>query len=94
MDSQSRVKRNPPYQVIESDEYAEQLGDLISDPKLRDELQQTFDLDLSRDPSIFQVVPGTKLRAVTLACAPPLTLFFSIDARKRIIMLLEIHPYE
>jgi hypothetical protein len=92
MDSQSKTQRNPPFQVIESEEYAEQLGELVADPRLRDDLQQTFDLDLSRNPSLFQIVPGTQLRAVTLACVTPLTLFFSVDWKKRIIILLEIHP--
>jgi hypothetical protein len=93
MDLQSRTQREPPFQVVESEEYTEQFGDLVSDAKLRDELQQTFDLYLPCDPSIFHEVPGTMLQAVTLVCAPPLTLFFHVDWNKRIITLVELHPF-
>ena len=94
MDSQSSSQRHPPFHVIESEEYTEQFAQLISSPKLRDDLQQTFDLDLPLDPGLFQIVPGTKVSAVTLACTPPLTLYFTIDRKKRIITLLEIHEFE
>lgn len=90
MDSQSRAEEYPHYQVIESPEFTEQFSRLVSDPRVRDELQNEFYNVLPIDPEKFQKVPGTKLRAVTIACFPALTLFFTI--KDRVITLLEIHP--
>lgn len=90
MDLQSKVEAFPPYQVIESAEFAEQFTKLVPDPRLRDELQREFYSVLPLDPEQFPQVPGTKLRAVTIASFPALTLFFTI--KDRIITLLEIHP--
>ena len=72
------LRQDPlPLQFLQ--EYTAQFEYLVSDAKLRDELQQTFDLYLPCDPRVFQEVPGTMLQAVTLVCAPPLTLFFHVD---------------
>ncbi len=90
MDLQSRTEQFPPYQIIESIAFTEQFSRLVSDPRLRDDLQREFYDVLPLDPEQFQKVPGTTLRAVTIACFPALTLFFTI--KDRVITLLEIHP--
>jgi hypothetical protein len=90
MDLQHKTEEFPPYQVIESAAFAEQFSKLVGDSLLRDELQAEFYSVLPQDPEHFQVVPGTKLHAVTIACFPALTLFFTI--KDRVITLLEIHP--
>lgn len=90
MDLQHKTEEFPPYQVIESAAFAEQFSKLVGDPLLRDDLQAEFYNVLPQDPEQFQRVPGTKLRAVTIACFPALTLYFSI--KDRVITLLEIHP--
>jgi hypothetical protein len=90
MDLQAKTEQFPPYQVIESAIFTEQFSKLVSDPRLRDELQREFYDVLPMDPEQFPKVQGTKLRAVTIACFSPLTLFFVIE--NRIITLLEIHP--
>ena len=90
MDLQNKTEQFPPYQVIESAEFAEQFAKLVSDPRIRDDLQREFYSVLPMDPETFPQVPGTKLRAVTIVCFPALTLFFIV--KDRIITLLEIHP--
>jgi hypothetical protein len=47
-------------------------------------------LDLPRDPTAFEVVPGTDLLMAYLACFPPLTVYFSIDHSTSTITLEEI----
>lgn len=90
MDLQSKTEQFPPYQVIESEEFAKQFLEIVSDPRIRDDLQREFYSVLPMDPEKFPKVPGTKLRAVTIACFPALTLFFVV--KNRVITLLEIHP--
>lgn len=90
MDLQSKTEQFPPYQIVESAAFTEQFSKLVSDPRLRDDLHREFYSVLPMDPERFQKVPGTTLRAVTIACFPALTLFFTI--KDRVITLLEIHP--
>jgi hypothetical protein len=78
MDLQSKTEQFPPYQVIESAEFAEQFAKLVSDPRLRDDLQREFNSVLPLDPEQFPKVPGTSLRAVTIVCFPARTLFFTV----------------
>jgi hypothetical protein len=90
MDLQGKTEEFPPYQVVESAAFTEQFSQLVSDPRLRDDLQREFYSVLPMDPEQFPKVPGTTLRAVTIVCFPALTLFFTI--KDRVITLLEIHP--
>lgn len=95
MDSQNKSEKFPPYQVIESHEFALQFAQLVNDAKLRDDLQREFYDVLPLDPERFQEIPGITvqgitLRAVTIECFPVLTLYFTI--KDRVITLLEIHP--
>ena len=89
MDLQSRIEESPPYQVIESPEFADQFALLVTDARIRDLLQWEFFNVLPTDPEKFPQVPNSKLRAVTIGM-PGLTLFFTIE--NRVITLLEIHP--
>jgi hypothetical protein len=90
MDLQGKTEQFPPYQVVESAAFTEQSSILVSDPRLRDDLQREFYSVLPMDPEQFPKVPGTTLRAVTIVGFPALTLFFVIE--NRVIPLLEIHP--
>ena len=90
MDLQSRTESNPPYLIRESEEYAEQFRHLVPSARLRDEIQRVFYAELPADPEKFERIPGTRLRAVTVATTPPLTLYFTVE--NRVITLLEIHP--
>lgn len=91
MDLQSKTEKYPPYQVIESAEFAEQFARLVTDPQLRDDLQREFFSVLPIDHTKFPKVPDTKLQAITIVCSPPMTMFFTI--KERVITLLEVHPY-
>ena len=91
MDWQSSFDSDPPYCIVESPTFESQFTGLVNNPKLRDDLKNTFDLDLARNPSAFQRIPGTKLRAVTIACSPPLTVYFTVDKKNRRVTLQEIH---
>lgn len=89
MDLQSRAEAFPFYQIIESPLFASQFEQLVKDPKLRDEIQRAFFLDLPIRLDEFPTVPGTKIRFAIVNCSPPLTAYFTV--KDRIVTLLEIH---
>ena len=91
MDLQSRVDGKPPYQIIESDEFKQQFELLVPHPQLRDDILLAFHSELPVDPEKFEIVPSTNLRAATVVCNPPLTLYFTVQ--ERVITLVEIHPF-
>ena len=91
MDYQSRSEQWKTYQLRETPEYEKQFEKLVPDPKLRDELQREFSIELPQDPDRFYKIPGTKLRFANVG-TPPLTIFFLIH--QRIITLIEIHPFK
>lgn len=90
MDLQNKTIKSPPYQIVESPEFAQQFAALVQDPKLRDELQRSFELQLPVDPEHFFCIPGTPLRFANIA-TPPLTLFFTVKDRR--IVLIDIQPF-
>jgi hypothetical protein len=91
MDLQNSGDESRPYQIIESPGFAHQLANLVPNERWRDDLIKAFYSELPTDPEKFERVPGTRLRAATVHCAPPLTLYFTIE--NRIIELIEIHPF-
>jgi hypothetical protein len=91
MDSQSRAEEFPHYQLKETPEYEKQFEKLVRDPRVRDELQREFSLELPQNPERFYKIPGTKLRFANVG-TPPLTVFFFV--KNRVITLVEIHPFQ
>lgn len=43
-----------------------------------DEIKETIELDVARDPFQVPMIPGTNLRAIALRTVPPRTIYFSI----------------
>ena len=70
---------SPPYKVVESPRFARDVKNHFSNFQRWDEIKETIDLDIARNPSIFEKVPSTELYSVGLPTMPPLTLYFSID---------------
>lgn len=91
---------NPPYQIVETDEFIEQVGDLLGSLQNWDEIKSTFDLDLARDPlfskdpTVLNQIPGTDLYGITIRCFPPLTLFYTVNEKLQKLTLIEIHPFQ
>jgi len=86
MDRQDNLR----FSIIEEAHYTAKFARLVRDPRLRDDIQRTFDEDIARNPYEFEQVYGTRLRAVTIAHIPLLTIVFSIDETDRVIKLLDI----
>lgn len=87
------LQGNVRFQIIEEAHYTEQLARLVRDAVLRDDIQRSFDYDLSRNPYECEEVPGTRLRALTIACFPPLTIYFSVNETERIVCLIDAHRF-
>jgi len=81
---------NPGFSIIEEPFYTQNFARLVRDPVLRDDIQLIFERDVIRDPYIFEEISFTKYRAVTIACLPPLTIYFRIDAEDKIIYLSDV----
>ena len=87
------------YEVVETNEFLDQVEELIGSVQQWDEIKTTFDLDLARDPlfkkdpSVLNEIPGTDLYGMTIRCAPPLTLFYTVNEHLKRLTLIEIHPY-
>ena len=84
---------SPRFSIVEEPSYAHQLLRLVADPRLRDDIQQSFDLDIARNPYECEEIPFTKIRAITIACIPLLTIYFRIDDEdgERVIYLIDVH---
>jgi hypothetical protein len=89
---------NSLYEIEETPEFLEQAKDLIGSVKQWDEIKETIDLELARDPlfkkdpALLNRIPGTDLHGITICCFPPLTLFYTVNDRLRKLTLIEIHP--
>ena len=81
---------NPRFSIIEEPNYTAKFARLIRDPLLRDDIQIMFERDIIRNPYEFEEILGTKLRVLTIAYIPLLTVVFSIDETDRVIRLIEI----
>jgi len=91
MDAQNKSEASPPYQIIEDPAFSSKFKSMVPDDRMRDELTRIFYAELPNDPGKFPTIPGVShinLKAVTIACFPPLTLFFTIN--ERIIKLVDI----
>jgi len=81
---------SPPFAIIEEPFYTERFARLVLNPILRDDIQQAFERDIIRNPYECEEIPFTNYRAVTIACFPPLTIYFMVDDEERIIYLSDI----
>ena len=72
---------NPRFSIIEEAHYTAKFARLVRDPRLRDDIQRTFDEDIARNPYECEEVFGTRLRALTIACFPPLTIVFRVFSK-------------
>ncbi|MCC6488235.1 MAG: hypothetical protein IT364_12115 [Candidatus Hydrogenedentes bacterium] len=80
-----------PYGVVESDRFTAHLSFMLPVVFARwEEIKETLDLDLALSPRAFEAIPGTGLYAVGLRTNPALTVYFSVDDEKELIVLEDI----
>ncbi len=82
------------YRVIESEEFLERAAAFAGSFERWDEIKQTIDLDLARDPYVGQAVPGTLLYAVQIEIWPPLTLYYTINDETREMTLIDMRMFD
>jgi hypothetical protein len=76
-----------PYRVVETPQFQEDVKRCMGNFQRWDEVKETIDLDLARDPHIFEQIPGTKYCAVTLQTKPLRTLYFSVGDKAETVTL-------
>ena len=82
-----------PYIVKETDYFVEQVRLLTGEIEVWDEIKETIDLDLARNPQAGQRIPETHLYAVTTLSKPSLTVYYTIDDEAETITLVEVHLF-
>ena len=82
-----------PYIVKETHYFIQQVGFLTETIEAWDEIKETIDLDLARNPRAGQRIPKTQLYAVTVLSDPPLTVYYAIDDESKTIVLVEVHLF-
>jgi hypothetical protein len=68
-----------PYLIVETPQFQEDVKKYMGNFRRWDEVKETIDLDLARKPHLFEQIPETQYRAVTLQTKPLRTLYFSVD---------------
>lgn len=79
------------YQIKETERFLSKVSKVIPSIKRWDEIRETIDCDIARNPHRFEDIPGTELKAVTLLSEPPLTLYFTIDDEAETIILQDLY---
>jgi hypothetical protein len=79
-----------PYGVVESAKFLRKAQKISGSCVQWDEVKRTIDLDLARNPHIFQEIPGHKLYGVIIPLSPPRVLYFTVDDQKQQIRLEDI----
>lgn len=87
MSYQSRIN----YEFRETRDFLAHVQRILGSVQRWDEIKESIDLDLVRDPYIGHLVPGTYVHAVAIRSNPPLTLYYHINEQTHIINPLEIH---
>jgi len=82
-----------PYTVRETHYFIEQVELLTDTIEVWDEIKETIDLDLARNPRAGRQIPETQLYAVTVLSDPALTVYYTIDDHNKIITLVEVHLF-
>jgi hypothetical protein len=80
-------ENHKPYCIVETPQFEEDVRQCMGNFLRWDEVKETIDLDLARKPHLFEQIPGTKYRAVTLPTEPLRTLYFSIDDKNEKVIL-------
>jgi len=80
----------PPYVVIESQKFLRKARRISGSFQRWDEVKRTIDLDLARNPHIFQKIPGHELYGVIIPLDPPRVLYFTVNDQKQQIRLEDI----
>jgi len=79
------------FSIIEEPNYTEKFAKLVRDPIFRDDIQRSFEEDISRNPyEVEEISEG--VRVLTIAHIPLLTIVFTIDETEGAIRLLDIAP--
>lgn len=82
-----------PYTVKETDYFVKQVVLLTGEIEAWDEIKETIDLDLARNPRAGQEIPETELYAVTILSEPSLTVYYTVDDENEILTLVEVHLF-
>jgi len=82
--------RHPAYEIIEHPEFLVQASNLTGSIRNWDEIKNTIDNDLAREPHAGELLSGTRLYGVSIASNPPLTLYYTVDDVKGTMTLLAL----
>lgn len=74
--------KGAPCDVEETERFSNEVLKLAGNVERWDEIKETIELDLARNPFLVPIIPGTNLRAITLPTVPPRTIYFSIRGEK------------
>jgi hypothetical protein len=84
----------PLYKVVETDQFLERAAAFFGGFERWDEIKETIDFDLARNPHVGQPVLGTELYAVQINIWPPTTLYYAIDDDKREMELRDMRQFD
>jgi hypothetical protein len=76
---------NEPYLIRETDRFEAHVFAEFANLARWEEIKETLDLYIARDPLAFESVPGTELRAVGISTNPPMAVYFSVDTVERVV---------
>lgn len=91
MDSSDRPR--PPgnrYSVTESEEFLGQAAGLLGSQRAWDDIKESFDEDVSRDPYLGERIAGTHLYALATNTWPQWTIYYTISERARTVCLIAV----
>lgn len=85
---------NPPqgdsYTVVETQEFLQAAVKVIGSGRAWDDVKESFDLDIARNPYIGQLIPNTHLYALATNTWPQWTIYYTIDDQSRTVTLLAV----
>ena len=73
----------PYWEVIESEQFQEDVKDILGDFERWDEIKELLDTLVARNPTAFPKVPRTDYYAVTVFTNPPRTMYFTVNEEER-----------
>jgi hypothetical protein len=91
------VSWNPPphkYNVTESTEFQERSAAFAGTPQQWDEIKETIDQDLAKNPYEGFKVPNSSLWTIQIDIWPPLTVYYTIDDEKLEMTLVEMRVHD
>jgi len=87
----------PDRQIVEDQQYTDQINRYRINWKRLDEALMTLDPALRGSPELFPVVPGTKLHRLKLVGfpgVPPLSIFFTLSPTQIVLKTAELIDLE